>query len=121
MRLRLIGYWSNDQHPEYPHPTDWTDPSWDEDERDFVVQYLRWGQVAHAYMGLSPCRVCDRLDNGSLELSDGVYLWPQGLAHYVTDHSVRPPQEFVDHVWARQEELEAAEADPSWWLAQRRG
>lgn len=120
MKLRLIGYWRNQQHPEYPHAGDLVDESWDADEREFVGQYLRWGQIARAYMGLSPCRVC-AVNNGSLELTDGVYLWPQGLAHYVEDHGVRLPQAFVDHIWARQDGLESAESDLTWWLQQPPG
>jgi hypothetical protein len=34
---------------------------------------------------------------GSTCLSDGHFIWPQGLAHYVDKHSVRPPDEFVHH------------------------
>jgi len=38
------------------------------------------------------------LDMGRGELTDGVYMWPEGLAHYLEKHNVRLPQEFVDHV-----------------------
>jgi hypothetical protein len=41
--------------------------------------------------------VCGQ-QNGSRELGDAFYLWPEGLAHYVTDHDVRLPDEFVVHV-----------------------
>jgi len=36
--------------------------------------------------------------NGSAELADGTYCWPEGLAHYLEAHQVRPPEEFVEHV-----------------------
>jgi hypothetical protein len=35
---------------------------------------------------------------GNLELTDGVFIWPEGLDHYLLDHGVRLPQWFVDHV-----------------------
>jgi hypothetical protein len=35
---------------------------------------------------------------GACTLTDGVYVWPEGYAHYVRVHHVRPPQDFVDHV-----------------------
>lgn len=35
---------------------------------------------------------------GRSHLTDGVYVWPEGLAHYVELHNVHLPQEFVDHV-----------------------
>jgi hypothetical protein len=31
-------------------------------------------------------------------MTDGVYCWPEGLAHYVKEHDVRLPDEFVTHV-----------------------
>ena len=42
----------------------------------------------------------DNVDMGCRELSDGTYVWPEGLAHYVEEHNVRLPQQFVDHVLA---------------------
>jgi len=40
------------------------------------------------------------VDMGTGEISDGTYVWPEGLAHYVEEHNVRLPQKFVDHVLA---------------------
>lgn len=68
------------------------------------------------YMGYSPCRLCG-MNNGALELSDGVYVWPEGLRHYVVDHDVRLPQEFVSHVATTTEAFETAGRDESWWRA----
>ena len=39
--------------------------------------------------------------NGSGERSDGTYLWPEGLSHYVREHSVRLPQAIVQHIRSR--------------------
>jgi hypothetical protein len=35
---------------------------------------------------------------GSVEYSDGRFIWPEGLAHYVEEHQARLPDEFVDSV-----------------------
>ena len=80
------------------------------------------------------------LDMGRGELTDGVYMWPEGLAHYLEKHNVRLPQEFVDHVLKHPELRGAAaqtvmldvaagfkdtraperyEIDESWWLIPR--
>jgi hypothetical protein len=48
------------------------------------------------FRGLSRCRFCGR-DNGSKELSDRVFSWPEGLPHYLQHHGVRLPDEFVAH------------------------
>ena len=34
--------------------------------------------------------------NGDSELTDGVFVWPEGLAHYVAVHDVRLPEEFIE-------------------------
>ena len=91
------------------------DESWDLEARDDVASYFRRGLLAKAYMGRSPCRLCDRTNNGSLELTDGVYIWPEGLAHYVLDHSVRLPQEFLDYIDEAQGKFLGSEVDESWW------
>lgn len=113
--LRLIGYWGHG----YPDPAALVDSEWDEGQREFLTHYLRHGLVTLAYMGYSPCRLCDKRDNGNLQLTDGVYTWPEGLAHYVSEHAVRLPREFVEHAFACEEALGAAEVDESWWRAHR--
>lgn len=70
--------------------------------------------VARAFMGHSRCRFCDA-PVGALEFSDGVFLWPEGLAHYVEEHDVRLPERFVRHLRAMVEKLEDADVDDSWW------
>jgi hypothetical protein len=53
--------------------------------------------------------------NGCAELTDGVYLWPEGLAHYVLEHSVKLPDDVLDHITHRQDELSALDVDRAWW------
>lgn len=68
------------------------------------------GLVARTYMGYSRCRMCGE-ENGDIELSDGVFVWPSGLAHYVAGHGVRRPRRFVRHALATIDALEAAPRD----------
>jgi hypothetical protein len=56
-----------------------------------------------------------------LELTDRVFLWPEGLVHYVTAHNVRLPNGFVDHVRAFTDEIEDAAVDESWWRSSTSG
>lgn len=114
-RLILIGYWDGPQNDSsWPRPEDFVDNNWDSEERDLVVSYLKTGLIARAYMGYSRCRVCGK-ENGDLELSDGVFVWPDGLAHYVEMHDVRPPTRFVQHVLDMMDGIEGAERDELWW------
>lgn len=66
-------------------------------ERIRVVRYLRAGAGWRAYRGFSLCRVCG-CQNGSSELADGVWVWPEGLAHYVRRHGVRLPDVIIRYV-----------------------
>lgn len=116
-RLTLIGYWAGpDTTGSWPSPVDFVDLGWDQDDRDYIARYLTEGRVVWGFMGYSLCRFCGK-NNGDLELSDGTYLWPSGLAHYVAEHGVRLPEEFVQHAEARTESLEQAERDPTWWAS----
>ena len=85
------------REPDWPDPHSFVDPSWDQDQRSTVARHLECGVLCLQYRGLSPCRFCER-NNGSAEYTDGVYVWPEGLAHYVIEHGVRLPEEFVAHV-----------------------
>jgi hypothetical protein len=112
--LKLIGYWRSGSEPEWPDPSALVDLAWDEQERHMVWTYVRSGTIARTYQGLSPCRFCGE-HKGSIEFTDGVYIWPQGLAHYIDAHRVRLPEPFVRHAVARLDELEAAPIDYERW------
>ena len=117
--LILLGYWSDGaQDSDWPDVALFVDPSCAEYERDVVEEYLSRGVIVWACMGKSRCRFCGE-ENGSLELRDGVYIWPEGLAHYVRDHHVRLPEEFVRHVLARIDSLAERGRSDSWWKSKR--
>ncbi|MEU8103997.1 hypothetical protein AB0C18_09750 [Nonomuraea muscovyensis] len=73
---------------------------WDEQGRLLVVNYLENGMGHMDWMGISMCRFCGQ-HNGASDFTDGVYVWPEGLSHYLKEHGVRLPSEFVAHVMAR--------------------
>jgi hypothetical protein len=108
VRVRLIGYWcyAPDRLPDlddpWPDPRDLIDESWDSRERERVASYFEQGFEVRQYMGSSECRLCGAC-NGSTESMDGAYLWPEGLAHYVREHSVKPPDEVLVHIRRRYE------------------
>ena len=113
--LTLVGYWDGPETDHsWPSPTDFIDESWDLEERDFIASYLLMGLVVRTYMGYSRCRICGR-ENGDSELSDGRFVWPIGLSHYVSQHGVRLPTRFVEHAIRTIERLESLERDEDWW------
>lgn len=100
--LRMIGYWYSEAEFWLPHAWSLVDLSWDSAIREAVAGHLDKGAVLHEWMGFSPCRLCDLQGNGSRDLYDGVYVWPEGLSHYVRDHKVRLPETFVQHALKQQ-------------------
>lgn len=76
----------------------WPEPcEWNPDEKSQVLKHLESAPILRAWYGFSTCRLCGK-PNGSSERGDGQYHWPDGLAHYVRDHSVLLPRKFIDHI-----------------------
>jgi hypothetical protein len=83
-----------------PLPHEWIDKSWNEAERQAVLAYLRVQPAWEHWRGYSWCRFdgCDNRRLGTTDRSDGTYVWPEGFAHYIEKHGVKPPDEFIRHV-----------------------
>lgn len=108
LELRAVGYWREpgSLSSDLPDPRDYVDRSWDEQERDLVIAYLRAGHVFEEWRGISVCRYGNdcwtpRSKMGSKCLYDSSFIWPEGLPHYLERHGVRPPDEFVQHALAQ--------------------
>lgn len=96
---RALALWHG-LHDEWPWPGDLVDPSWDATERAAVVEHLAAGKICNMWLGYASCRLCNCL-LGTCCLTDGVWQWPQKAEHYLTEHLVRPPEAFVQHVLAQ--------------------
>jgi hypothetical protein len=116
-RLVAIGYWVDVDQPDLPDPANFFDVDWDLNERRAIASYLNGGRPTNTGCGCSPCRVCGAA-NGFDEFTDGTYLWPEGLAHYVLDHSVRLPNEIVQHILSSTgSTANVGLVDRTWWIA----
>lgn len=103
--LKKIGFWLYKQPSDINHTEQedgitlsWPveDPNWDQEEKKIVLDKLQSGRQGKAYKGSSVCRLCG-IRNGSSEMYDSRFLWPNGFIHYVEDHNVKPPQDFIDY------------------------
>jgi hypothetical protein len=88
---------------------------WDDEQRLLVFGYLQRGLFARGFLGWSKCRICGR-PVGSEEWTDGMYIWPEGLSHYVGDHKVRLPEEFVRHAERNLAAFNECDIDVEWWI-----
>lgn len=125
MKLRLLGYWKSPSTPHYPHPIQLVQKNWPSTEQKKVVDYLKKAPfMPYAAGGHSYCRfACGKEQNGNREQSDGLYVWPEGFVHYVEQHQVKPPQEFVEHCLQfplppRLLLEDQYSMDENWWLTQ---
>ncbi len=126
-RLEAVGYWFNDLAPSgYPRPQRLVG-AWRPEPQAIVLAHLRSGVVFESYRGRSFCRFsCGAPPKamGHRDLTDGVWVWPEGLAHYVEVHSVRLPERFIAHAiahpdasTARVPEAREGLIDEASWLA----
>lgn len=100
-KLILIGYWHDAGWSSLPHPQSLVDPEWEKDRRAKIVAYLEAGKTAATYFGVSYCRFGCKGWGGTRDLTDGYWVWPELLAHYVEGHQIKLPGEFVKHAALR--------------------
>lgn len=128
--LKMVGYWpvtALSETSRYPDPTALVCPRWREQDRAKIAAYLRAGVIHNQWRGHSYCRFkcgVPHAEMGSRCLTDGDWVWPEGLAHYIEQHQVRLPDEFAatmeQNGWTIPEDAEkwaSRHADDSFWVA----
>lgn len=102
VRLRPVGFWRSPEQPALPDPATQIDAGWDEAERRATLSYLQRAPVCERFCGYSTCRLCGRsgAELGDADRTDGKWIWPSGLPHYLEHHAVRPPEEFLSDLRA---------------------
>lgn len=114
----LIGYWADNESPEswLPNPKNLIAKNdyWDNVKKELckyrdpkitLIKYLiSYGTPCNYYRGYSSCRICnERL--GSHEFKDEIYVWPEGLDHYIEDHNIMLPTKFLTHVYTKMDDF----------------
>lgn len=80
------------------------------------------------WRGWSHCRYRCGIDDetmGHACLTDGKYIWPEGLSHYIDRHDVWLPQTFIEHAFSNENILKneirtddkAETGDFTWWTS----
>jgi hypothetical protein len=93
-----VGYWSSPNQKELPDPRILVGEPYAPELRDRISEYLTSGGVLMACFGFSHCRFECGVSNsemGVADLTDGIWVWLEGLHHYVRHHDVRLPAEFM--------------------------
>ena len=107
--LKAVGYWNRDGWrssqpvPEgllaftagFPHPPSLLEALGAATADGRVLRYLRSGHTHTSFLGVSYCRFGCEWVEGSRCITDGTWVWPEGLVHYVEVHNVPLPDEFL--------------------------
>ena len=117
-RLKAVGDWQSDSNrPYYPHPKYLVEQGWRKSDRNQIIAYLKAGHLCgcwhRRYTSCNfGCFSSDRFEKlNQIEqrklqremlnmgshylLSDGEWIWPEGLAHYIEKHNICLPDEFI--------------------------
>lgn len=135
---KAIGYWHSEEQPGLPDPAWFKDNNWDKTEKQAVIDYLKKGETVVEYRGWSWCRFGCSGAYGSADLTDGTYIYPEGLVHYIEKHNVRLPVDFINHIYGKSEKTKSiitqtlsyfrkksiesqsfGDIDYDWWLSQK--
>ena len=112
MELRPVGFWAKVapdgrlDEPRLPRPQDCVDPAWQLTcaGRATAAYISRAGCLESYELAYATCRfvgcTAPARELGCATMTDGVWLWPEGLLHYLRAHAVRPPEGFVQHLCA---------------------
>lgn len=97
MKAKLIGYWGDGKVYPDPKVCVWED-YWDkhEFEKRRVVEHLIQGCPCNKQRGWANCKICGA-QLGTFERTDGDYVWPDRLEHYVIEHNVMLPLDFIKY------------------------
>jgi hypothetical protein len=118
MSLILIGYWRQErEYSNFPHPNDLIDIEfWKNNSKyeKYVVSYLIHGKPCNFFRGFSQCRICEKI-LGTFERTDGCYIWPDQLEHYVAEHKVMLPKQFIYHIM-NENPWPTFEKEDSFWI-----
>ena len=92
-----VGYWGGgaDDPKDLPTPQVLVRTLWQFGRRARIARYLANGNVLGGWCGTALCRLCDE-SFGACDMTDGVWIWPERLEHYVLEHAVSLPGTFLE-------------------------
>lgn len=125
--LEKIGYWNDETMEDFIEPQVLVGQWASKRLKQRVLDYLGAGRVASDHDGHCRCRFkCSTGEQPMRcrDLTDGTWVWPESLVHYVDKHDVVLPDEFIDH--AERNGWDIPPPDPeapiypcfsaTWWL-----
>ncbi|AZZ90649.1 hypothetical protein EUZ85_07930 [Hahella sp. KA22] len=97
--MKVLGFWSNSYENGVTPSFLCGDIGSDKEK---IVSYLKSGARCNAWLGYARCRFeCEDSETsvlGCSEMTDGKWIWPEGLYHYVEKHDLLLPSIFIDYL-----------------------
>lgn len=97
------GFWRCEGHDydELPTLKDATNSTWNPVDKEKFIAYLTHSPILISSMTTSNCLLCAEVVPSLCYHSDGEWLWPDSLAHYVRSHNIALPDRFVHAIRER--------------------
>ena len=99
---KWFGYWKQDgdYYNNCPDLTDWIGvDSVTTTNIESIINYLDSGGFVAASPSEEVCHLCGKIiDSSKVILTDGVWMWPKSLSHYLHFHKLHLPEEFIKHL-----------------------
>jgi len=74
------------------------DHNLEKNQKERIINYLSQSPLVCGAYGIVACQRCEKKFKGPNIHSDGVWVWPGTLMHYVQEHDVSLPKDFLKHI-----------------------
>ncbi|WP_054851350.1 hypothetical protein [Olleya sp. ITB9] len=74
--------------------------------KNIIIRYLRNGYEVSSVSTAKECEICNKPVGSTLYLSDGYWIWPKWLIHYVQEHNMKLPNDFLIHIESKDFEID---------------
>jgi hypothetical protein len=82
-----------------------------EPDEEKLLSYLSNGRIWVAVASLERCVFCDHFAGPRTYMTDGKWLWPKFILHYVEVHDLQLPASFLEHIRMVEYTIPVAEVD----------
>ncbi len=65
---------------------------------DYIVEYIRNGGKVSTVASKKTCEYCKEIAGAINYYTDGKWIWPEWLEHYLLIHELELPNEFILHI-----------------------
>ncbi|WP_442266752.1 hypothetical protein ACSIGC_03370 [Tenacibaculum sp. ZS6-P6] len=66
--------------------------------KDKILKYLNNGYKVSTVSTIQQCEICNKPAGPINYFSDGYWIWPKWLNHYLTEHNIKFPKKFLERM-----------------------